>query len=345
MATCLGPVEHLKEKFVTSLLFLPLYSSNPILLKASCWLIMAHADDNVEYEEEFIETQRGARLFTCRFVQRNVEPKALIFLCHGYGSECSISMRDIAIRLAKAGYAVRGVDYEGHGKSSGLRGYISSFDDLVSDCSDYFMSVCERRENKKKPRYLFGLSMGGAVALLLHLKAPTYWSGAVLVSPMCKIDGKMKPHPLVISILKKLCSIIPTWKMIPAKDMIDIAIKDPEKRQEVRSNPYNYRGNLRLGTGHELLKVSLAIERNLHQVTLPFLVMHGGDDKIFDPSSSELLYKSASSTDKTFKVYDGMWHAFTFGEAPERVELVFSDMVAWLEQRTMKTVVAQEASC
>lgn len=73
--------------------------------------------------------------------------------------------------------------------------------------------------------------------------------------------------------------------------------------------------------------------------------MHGGDDKIFDPSSSELLYKSASSTDKTFKVYDGMWHAFTFGEAPERVELVFSDMVAWLEQRTMKTVVAQEASC
>lgn len=43
----------------------------------------------------------------------------------------------------------------------------------------------------------------------------------------------MKPHPLVISILKKLCSIIPTWKMIPAKDMIDIAIKDPEKRQEV----------------------------------------------------------------------------------------------------------------
>lgn len=36
---------------------------------------------------------------------------------------------------------------------------------------------------------------------------------------------------------------------------------------QVRSNPYNYRGNLRLGTGHELLKVSLAIERNLHQVT------------------------------------------------------------------------------
>ena len=29
--------------------------------------------------------------------------------------------------------------------------------------------------------------MGGAVALLLHKKDPSFWNGAVLVAPMCKV--------------------------------------------------------------------------------------------------------------------------------------------------------------
>jgi alpha-beta hydrolase superfamily lysophospholipase len=45
-------------------------------------------------------------------------------------------------RLAQAGFVVHGMDYEGHGKSSGLQGYINSFDDIVVDCSKYFASVC-----------------------------------------------------------------------------------------------------------------------------------------------------------------------------------------------------------
>lgn len=45
-------------------------------------------------------------------------------------------------RLAKAGFAVYGIDYEGHGKSSGLAGYVTHFDDLVTDCSDHFTSIC-----------------------------------------------------------------------------------------------------------------------------------------------------------------------------------------------------------
>ena len=30
--------------------------------------------------------------------------------------------------------------------------------------------------------------MGGAVALLLHRKNPSFWDGAVLVAPMCKVN-------------------------------------------------------------------------------------------------------------------------------------------------------------
>ncbi|XP_077247543.1 caffeoylshikimate esterase-like [Tasmannia lanceolata] len=294
---------------------------------------MAQRSTNVRYEEEFIFNSGGLMLFTCRWLPTNQDPKALIFLCHGYAMECSISMEGTGTRLAKAGYAVYGVDYEGHGKSSGLQGYIPSFDDLVNDCSDYFTSICEKKENKMKLRYLLGESMGGAVVLCLHRKKPKFWDGAVLVAPMCKIAEEMKPHPLVINVLSKLCRIIPTWKIIPTQDIIDIAIKNPEKRDEVRSNPLCYKGKPRLRTGHELLMVSLDIEKTIDQVSLPFMIVHGGDDIVTDPSVSRLLYDSASSSDKTFNLYPGMWHALTSGEPPENIQLVFSDIVAWLDER------------
>ncbi|KAL5711135.1 acylglycerol lipase [Ranunculus cassubicifolius] len=289
---------------------------------------------DIRYEEEYIKNSRGIKLFTCRWAPANQEPKALIFICHGYAVECSITMKDTCVRLAKAGFGVYGIDYEGHGKSSGLHAYISSFDGLVSDCATHFTSICEREENKRKQRFLLGESMGGAVVLMLERKKPSYWDGAILVAPMCKIADDMKPPAVVVNVLAFLCKFIPTWKIIPTQDIIDIAIKDPNRRKEVRSNPYSYQGKPRLKTGNELLRVSLEIEQSLKQVSMPFIIVHGGDDKVTDPSTSKLLFESASSTDKTFKLYPGMWHTLTSGEPIENINLVFSDIVSWLDERS-----------
>ena len=47
-----------------------------------------------------------------------------------------------ATRLVKAGFAVYGIDYEGHGKSAGLQGLVKIFDNVVDDCSDHFTTIC-----------------------------------------------------------------------------------------------------------------------------------------------------------------------------------------------------------
>ncbi|CAD6341748.1 unnamed protein product [Miscanthus lutarioriparius] len=244
-------------------------------------------------------------------------------------------------RLARAGYAVYGLDYEGHGRSDGLQGYVPDFELLVRDCDDYFTSMVRRSQsqsNKDSKRFLLGESMGGAVALLLHLRRPEFWSGAVLVAPMCKIADDMRPNPLVVNILRAMTSIIPTWKIVPSNDVIDAAYKTQEKRDEIRGNPYCYKDKPRLKTAYELLKVSLDLEQNLlHQVSLPFLIVHGGADKVTDPSVSELLYRSAASHDKTLKLYPGMWHALTSGESPDNIHAVFQDIIAWLDHRSSDT--------
>jgi alpha-beta hydrolase superfamily lysophospholipase len=48
-------------------------------------------------------------------------------------------------------------------------------------------SVAESPEIHSLPSFLFGQSMGGAVALKMQLKQPKAWDGAILVAPMCKV--------------------------------------------------------------------------------------------------------------------------------------------------------------
>ncbi|KAK4355668.1 hypothetical protein RND71_024639 [Anisodus tanguticus] len=76
--------------------------------------------------------------------------------------------------------------------------------------------------------------MGGAMALLIHKKDPSFWNGVLLVAPMCKISEKVKSHPMVITLLTKVEDVIPRWKIVPTKDVIDSAFKDPVKREELQ---------------------------------------------------------------------------------------------------------------
>ncbi|KAF7144371.1 hypothetical protein RHSIM_Rhsim05G0006300 [Rhododendron simsii] len=134
----------------------------------------AYKDPKVRQEAYKIEGVRYKELFMCRWLPVNGEPNALVFLCHGYGMESNISMKGQYIslsslivtidfqngdkkkhkqstlrpgrkgtgtRLAKAGYGVYGMDYEWHGRSSGLPEYIPSFEDVVTDCSDHYTRI------------------------------------------------------------------------------------------------------------------------------------------------------------------------------------------------------------
>ncbi|XP_004495954.1 caffeoylshikimate esterase-like isoform X2 [Cicer arietinum] len=247
--------------------------------------------------------------------------------------ECSTFMREIGEKLASVGYAVFGMDYEGHGRSAGVRCYITKFDNIVNDCFNFYKSICELQEYKGKAKFLYGESMGGAVSLLLHKKDPSFWDGAVFVAPMCKISEKVKPHPVVVSVLTGLEEIIPRWKIVPTKDVIDSAFKDRAKRESIRKNKLIYQEKPRLKTALELLRTSLSLESCLHQVTLPFIVLHGANDTVTDPEVSKALYDRASSVDKTMKLYPGMWHGLTSGEPDENIELVFGDIISWLDKR------------
>jgi alpha-beta hydrolase superfamily lysophospholipase len=139
--------------------------------------------------QEYVRNSRGMRLFSCSWVPKagSSPPKALVFLCHGYAVECAVTMRGTGERLASAGFAVFGLDYEGHGRSDGLQGYVPDFHALVGDCDAFFVAKAVSTHSSSGRRFLLGESMGGAVALLPPRSRPDFWTGAVLVAPMCKV--------------------------------------------------------------------------------------------------------------------------------------------------------------
>lgn len=69
------------------------------------------------------------------------------------------------------------------------------------------------------------------------------------------------------------------------------------------------------------------------QVSLPFLVLHGEQDKVTDQSASKELFEVASSKDKDLKLYPGMWHGLLYGEPLENINIVFRDIINWLDKR------------
>lgn len=66
---------------------------------------------------------------------------------------------------------------------------------------------------------------------------------------------------------------------------------------------------------------------------MPFLVLHGEDDKVTDKSTSKKLHEDASSPDKTIKLYQDMWHGLLYGEPLDNIETVFKDIIGWLNDR------------
>uniref|UniRef100_A0A0D9XHM0 Serine aminopeptidase S33 domain-containing protein n=1 Tax=Leersia perrieri TaxID=77586 RepID=A0A0D9XHM0_9ORYZ len=127
-------------------------------------------------KESYEQNSRGVEIFSKCWYPENHRMKAIVCVCHG-----------IARKIASAGYGVFALDYPGFGLSEGLHGYIPSFDTLVDDATEHFTKIKENPEHRGLPSFLFGQSMGGAVALKIHFKQPNKWDGAILVAPMCKM--------------------------------------------------------------------------------------------------------------------------------------------------------------
>jgi alpha-beta hydrolase superfamily lysophospholipase len=86
---------------------------------------------------------------------------------------------------------------------------------------------------------------------------------------------------------------------------------------------------MRVRLGVELNNMARDVRDHLADLRLPILIMHGAEDKLVNPSGSQLAYDKVSSQDKTLKLYPGMRHEI-MNEIGK--EAVLDDIVSWFDQ-------------
>lgn len=246
---------------------------------------------------------------------------AVVLLVHGY-AEHSGRYAHVAARLNKAGYAAYAVDHQGHGRSEGVRGSVGSMAGVVADL-DAVRDLAQAA-HPGLPVFLLGHSMGGLIALdYLVTKGQDSVAGLVLSGPAIDPgDG----NRVQFALARFLSRLAPN---APLADLGNENVsRDPAVVARYRADPLNYLGKIRARTGAEGLAAVQRVSQALGTITLPLLVLHGGDDKLASPDGSRLVHDGVASSDKTLKIYDGLYHEI-FNE-PEK-EVVLSDVVTWLD--------------
>ncbi|KAF9594856.1 hypothetical protein IFM89_034839 [Coptis chinensis] len=298
-----------------------------------------YAHHSVSHSSNYITNSRGLKLFTQSWTP--LPPTKIIGIVavvHGFTGESSWFLQLTAVLFAKSGFATCAIDHQGHGFSDGLDGLIVHIPDInpvVDDCIAYFDSF---RSNYAPtlPSFLYAESLGGAIALLIHLRrAPNSrpWDGLVLNGAMCGISPKFKPPWPLEHLLFLVAWVAPTWQVVPTRGSIpDVSFKEEWKRKLAIASPRRSVAKPRTATALELMRVCREVQSRFEEVDVPMLIVHGKDDVVCDPALVEELHKRAGSKDKTIRLYPGLWHQMV-GESDADVEMVFGGILEWLRER------------
>jgi acylglycerol lipase len=245
---------------------------------------------------------------------------AVLLMVHGLG-EHSGRYLNVVNHFVPLGYGVYGFDHAGHGKSEGMREGVERFADYTDTLRVYYEMV--KGWQTGTPVFLLGHSMGGLIASCYLLDHPADFRGAVISAPLVKASGKVSP---VTILMGRILSALAPRMGVLALDVEGIS-RDPEVVKAYVSDPLVFHGKTPARLAAELLKAMQRVTAEAGKITLPFIVLQGGADKLVDPGGAQMLYDKARSKDKTIKIYEGLYHE-VFNE-PERAR-VLKDVETWL---------------
>ncbi|KAK4754566.1 hypothetical protein SAY87_002670 [Trapa incisa] len=291
-----------------------------------------YARHSVTHGFEYVINPRGLKIFTQWWTPTKAEPVGIIAMVHGYTSESSWLVQLTSILFAESGFAVCGIDHQGHGFSGGLRRHIPDINPVVDDCISFFDSF-RSRYRQDLPAFLYAESLGGAIGLYITFRQKRLWDGLVLNAAMCGISAKFKPPWPLEHLLSIAAILIPTWCVVPTRGTIpEVSFKEEWKRKLALASPRRSVARPRAATAAEFVRICKELQGRFEEVEVPLIIVHGGGDVVCDPECVKELYSRASSKDKTLRIYEGMWHQMV-GEPEESTNKVFGEVLEWLKSR------------
>ncbi len=271
-------------------------------------------------KEDFWKAPDGTQRYTQTWLPDET-PKAAVLIVHGLG-EHSGRWAHVAEFFTAHDYAVMSFDLRGHGKSEGVRGDAVSFDQVCAEIDE--MAHKMKVSFPKLPLFIYGHSLGGALALYYGFRTHPAVAGIVASAPGL---AAAKPIPRSTEILGQVMKrLAPTFQIENGLDLSGLS-RDEEVIRKYKADPLVHT-KISARFGIDLIEKGKWI---LAQDTfpVPLLLIQGSADRVVSPAPN-LAFAKRLKGDVTLRVFEGFYHEPH--NEPEQKQ-VLQTIVDWMEAK------------
>lgn len=263
-------------------------------------------------------------MFYQQWVPDGLVERIIVFQ-HGLG-EHSGRYQNLIRAFSGVSTAFYGMDARGHGRTGGKRGHVDHFQLFVDDLHDLIQRA--RRENDDQEVFLLGHSMGATIALTYAITDEYQQGlrGLITSAPGLEIttDWTKKIQKQAAALLSNLA---PSLALETRLDYNNLS-HDPAVITAFRNDPLVHnKASARLGNA--LFKAPKAILEHASSLQIPVYLLHGTADQLAIVSGSQKLYDKLTTSDKTLKLYEGLYHE-PINERTEDRKKVLDDLKEWV---------------
>jgi alpha-beta hydrolase superfamily lysophospholipase len=248
--------------------------------------------------------------------------RAVICLIHGQGEHSSRYVH-VAEFLLQQHIAVLTCDLVGHGKSGGLRGHVRRFEDYVAHVD---LLIAEAGKLfPATPLFVYGHSMGGAIALTHACKATEAVKGYIITSPWIRLA--FEPPAWKVMLGKAVKNIYPAMQQPTGLDAAKIS-HDVVEVKKYREDVLNH-DKISASAFFEIFSNGKNILNRADVLRLPILLLHGTGDGL----TSHLASRELAALRKdliTYYEFEGLYHELH--NEFERLNIL-QTILLWLEQQ------------
>jgi acylglycerol lipase len=261
-------------------------------------------------------------------------PKGILIHLHGLGSHFQNNTgtyNDFKNRInffSKISIKSYAVEFEGCGKSDGLRGYISNFNSYINNFKTIYDYIKYKYPNL--PLFILAESMGGCVIIKANIIKKYNIDGIILLAPMCGLS-KMKISNFSLNCLVNYSYICPKKRVICNNK--DIGCNNLKYNIISELNEYDYKyDDIRFSLLRECYINYNFINKNANKFTVPVLAIHSKTDKITCYKKTIEVINKISSQNKELFILDNGHHHLLIPEDNNDIKpfIILSKITNWI---------------
>lgn len=274
---------------------------------------------HLEFE---LKTADGLKLRGQEWVPETT-PHSVVCLIHGLGDH-SDRYHHMANVFNQAGYTLMAFDLRGHGRSEGKRGHTPGYSALMADIGIFLKETAARYPDL--PRFLYGHSLGGNLALTYVLRFQPVLAGVIASAPLLRLARK--PPGAKTALIRLLNTL---HLNIPLSTGLEQAAlsRDVNVVRLYQEDPWVHE-HITPALADSMLREGEWCLLHAHEFPLPLLLMHGEADRITSVEAS-IEFADQIQQRCSLKIWDGLYHELH--NEPEQAD-VLNCVLQWMKIQT-----------